>query len=165
MVSFLVLQRQEYYGVVVIGSLRKIREAHARESVRKREERELQFQKAERAELKKDAQLYKLKVAEEKGVARETAKVVRETEKAERAEKAAQHARDRQARNTEKAIQLCQSNKRKASQPPTQKRKRQKLIVDARRVAEAIEAVSTASAHTTRRGCNVTLPGSMDSRD
>lgn len=89
---------------------------------------------------------------------RERAKVVREKEKAERAEEAAQRARDRQARNAEKGIQLSQNSKRKVSQPPTQKSKRQKLIVNARRVAEAVEAFPTAPAVTTRRGRNVTLP-------
>jgi hypothetical protein len=112
-------QRQEYHGGAVLWSPRKVREACARETVREREEKELQLQKAERSELKKAAQLYKLKIAEEKRVAREEAKVVREKEKAERAEKAAQRARNQQARNAEKAIQSSQNSKRKVSQPPS----------------------------------------------
>ncbi|RYN88163.1 hypothetical protein AA0119_g12098 [Alternaria tenuissima] len=150
--------RKEYHGGAVIWSPRKIREARARESVRECEEKELQLQKAERAELKKVAKLYKQQISKEKRVTRERAKVVREKEKAERAEEAAQRARDRQARNAEKGIQLSQNSKRKVSQPPTQKSKRQKLIVNARRVAEAVEAFPTAPAVTTRRGRNVTLP-------
>jgi hypothetical protein len=46
-------QRQEYHGEAVVWSPRKSREARAREIVKEREERELQLQKAERAELKK----------------------------------------------------------------------------------------------------------------
>lgn len=151
-------QRQEYHGGAVIWSPRKIRDARACKGGIEREEKEQRIQKVERAELEKAAQLCKLKIAEETCVAREAAKVVRRKEKAKRTEKAAQRARDRQARNAEKALQLSQSSKRTASQLPSQKRKHQKHIVDAEQVAEGVEAVPAASAVTIRRGRNVTLP-------
>jgi hypothetical protein len=70
-------------------------------------------------------------------VERERAKAVREREKVEQA---AEEERQQQARNAAKAIQLSQKGKRKASQPPTQKSKRQKRVVNARRGIEAAEA-------------------------
>ncbi|KAF2201574.1 hypothetical protein GQ43DRAFT_471665 [Delitschia confertaspora ATCC 74209] len=63
---------------------------HLKQAVKEREEKELQLQKSERAELKKAPQLYKLKIAQEKRVARAEAKVVREKEKAEQAANRAQ---------------------------------------------------------------------------
>ncbi|KAF2875808.1 hypothetical protein BDV95DRAFT_615764 [Massariosphaeria phaeospora] len=67
-------QRQEYHGRAVFWSPRKIREARVRQSVREQEEKEQQLQKAETAELRKAAKLYKEKIAEEKRIAREAAK-------------------------------------------------------------------------------------------
>ena len=94
-------QRQEYHGGAVFWSPRKIREARVRQSIKEQEEKEQQLQKAETAELKKAAKLYKEKIAQEKRVAREAAKVAREEE---RAKKAAERARKKEARNTAKAI-------------------------------------------------------------
>jgi hypothetical protein len=82
-------QRQEYHGGAVFWSPRKVREARVRQSVKEQEEKEQQLQKAEAKELKAAAQLYKLKTAEEKRVAREAVKAAREKEKAEKAGKRA----------------------------------------------------------------------------
>ncbi|KAF1996482.1 hypothetical protein P154DRAFT_443404, partial [Amniculicola lignicola CBS 123094] len=66
-------------------SPRKLREAHVRQEVREQEDRESRLQKAEAKELKAAATLYKQKIAEEKRVQRERAKVAKAQEKAEKA--------------------------------------------------------------------------------
>jgi len=148
-------QRQEYHGGAVFWSPRKVREARVRQSIKEREEKEQQLQKAETAELRKAAKLYKEKIAQEKRVAREAAKVAREEE---RAEKAAERARKKEACNTAKAIKSTQKGKRKASQPPTQSNKRQKRVADTIATEEASGAILAALPKTTRSGRNVKLP-------
>jgi hypothetical protein len=106
-----------------LWTLRKLREGRVHKKVRKREEQELQLQKSVDKELKAAATLYKKKIQEEKRVAREEAKVVRQKEVAE---KAAERERQKKARNSTKAIQLSQKGKRKASQASSTKNKRQK---------------------------------------
>ncbi|KAF1973230.1 hypothetical protein BU23DRAFT_641105, partial [Bimuria novae-zelandiae CBS 107.79] len=147
-------QRQEYHGGAVLWSPRKVREARVRQSVKEQEEKEQKLRKAETAELRKAAKLYKEKIAEEKRVGREAAKVAREKE---RAEKAAERARQKEARDAAKALQSTQKGKRKASQPLTQSNKRQKRVVDAVATKEALGAVLVAPPKTTRRGRNVKL--------
>jgi hypothetical protein len=83
-------QRKLYHAGSVFWSPRKVREARVRQTVKEREERELQSQKAERAELKKADKLYKAGVLQEKRVARAKAKVASEQEKAEQAASRAQ---------------------------------------------------------------------------
>jgi hypothetical protein len=91
-------QRQEFHAGTVLWTPRKLREGKAREIVREREVQELQLHKAETKELKAASMLYKQKTQEEKRVAREKAKVVREEEKAEKAAR----ARKIEAQNTKK---------------------------------------------------------------
>ena len=55
-------QREEYHGGAVFWSPRKVREARTRQLIREREEKDQQLQKADRAELKKSAKLYKEKI-------------------------------------------------------------------------------------------------------
>ena len=98
-------KRQEYHGGAVFWSPSKVREARVRQSVKEQEEKEQQLQKAETAELRKAAKLYKEKIAQEKRMAREAAKVAREKE---RAEKAAERARKKEARNAAKVLQSIQ---------------------------------------------------------
>ncbi|KAF1963960.1 hypothetical protein BU23DRAFT_585807 [Bimuria novae-zelandiae CBS 107.79] len=120
-------KKKEYHGGAVLWSPRKVREA-----------REQKLRKAEIAELRKAAKLYKEKIAEEKRVGREAAK--------------------KEARDAAKALQSTQKGKKKASQPPTQSNKRQKRVVDAVATKEALGAVLVAPPKTTRRGRNVKLP-------
>jgi hypothetical protein len=148
-------QRDEYHGGSVLWSPRKVREARVRQSIKEREDKEEQLQKAETAELRKAAKLYKEKIQQEKRVAREVAK--KEKEK-ERADKAAQRAAQKSARDAEKALQLSQKGKRKASQAPLQRRKRQKRVVDALDTGEASEGASATPAISTRHGRSVKLP-------
>ena len=151
-------QREEYHGGAVFWSPRKVREARARQTVREREEKELQLQKAESAELKRVAKLYKEKIAGERRVAREAAKVARDEEKAEKAEQVAERARQREAQNAAKARQFSVKRKRKALKPLKQATKRTKQVVDAVGRAEASSAASLALPTTTRYGRNVDLP-------
>ncbi|EDU43489.1 conserved hypothetical protein [Pyrenophora tritici-repentis Pt-1C-BFP] len=115
-----------YHGGAVFWSPRKLRQARERRVVEEREKDETQLQKARRLELKEQARLYKLQVAQEKRVERERLREVREKEKAE---KMAERAREKAARDSQKAIQQAQNSKRKASQSSTQKQKRQKRVV------------------------------------
>ena len=151
-------QRKEYHGGAVFWSLRKVREARVRQSVKEQEEREEKLQKAEAKELKAAATLYKQKIAEERRVARERAKVVREEEKAE---KAAQSAARREAQNAAKAIQLSQKGKRQASKPPARKPRKKQAVERHGGTAESSgggESASEPPPKTTRRGRNVNLP-------
>jgi hypothetical protein len=148
-------QRQEFHAGTVLWTPRKLREGKARDKVKEREEQELQLQKAEAKELKAAAMLYKQKIQEEKRVAREKAKVVREKEKAE---KAAERARKIEAQNTQKALQLAQRSKRKASQGPSSKNKRQKQRGGGVVIAEVQPELSAQPPKVTSRGRNVYLP-------
>ena len=123
--------------------------------VQERTKQELQLQKAESAELKKAAQLYKLKIAEEKRVAREAANKVK---KKEQAEQTAERARQKEAQNAKKALQLSRKDKRPASRPPKRVIKRQKQMVDAVDGKVVVEAASAALTVTTRRGRDVNPP-------
>ncbi|KAF2825386.1 hypothetical protein CC86DRAFT_419362 [Ophiobolus disseminans] len=114
-------QHEEYHGGAVFWSPRAIREARYRESVRGQEEERLQLQKADAKKLRESNNLLKKKLAEEKRVAREEAKVVRERE---RAEKAAARTAKIEADNTRKAIKQSQVGKRKALSSSWPKAKR-----------------------------------------
>ncbi|KAF1979329.1 hypothetical protein BU23DRAFT_563526 [Bimuria novae-zelandiae CBS 107.79] len=105
-------------------------------------------------ELKKAAKLYKEKIQQEKRAAREAAKKAKEKE---RAKKAAQRTAQKSADNAKKALQLSQRSKRKASQPSPQSRKRQKRVVDATDVREALKGASAALTKSTRSGRDVKL--------
>ncbi|KAF1936086.1 hypothetical protein EJ02DRAFT_355103, partial [Clathrospora elynae] len=151
-------QRQEYHSSAVVWSPRKFREARIRQDIKEKEAEESQIQKAQTKEIKAAAQLYKLQIAEQKRVAREAAKENRERMKAEKAAQTAEHARIKQAQNeaqnTEKALQLSQKGKRKASsKPSTQKRRKV-----AREVVEVEEPAPAPPPRTSRRGRNINLP-------
>ena len=75
-------QREEYYAGAVFWSPRKLREARARDAVKEREAHEEKLAKASRKELQAAAKLLREQEAEERRVAREDAKRVREREKA-----------------------------------------------------------------------------------
>jgi uncharacterized protein YqgQ len=70
--------------------------------VKERGKKELQLQKAERAELKEANNLYEAHILQEKRVARAEAKVAREHEKAEQA---ASQAHKQSAQKADKALQ------------------------------------------------------------
>jgi hypothetical protein len=148
-------QREEYHGGAVFWSPRKIREARAREVVIEKEAYELRLQKANDKELKAAATLYKQKIQEERLVARERAKVVREKE---RVEKATERARKQEALNTKRAIQQSQLGKMKASQALPPKNKRQKRSGDGATVRVVPAPPPSPPPRTTTRGRNVKFP-------
>jgi hypothetical protein len=152
-------QRKEYHGGSVFWSPRKVREARARQTVKEREEKELQSQKAERAELKKANKLYKAGVLQEKRVARAKAKVAREQEKAEQA---ASRAQKQSAQKAEKALQqrnkLADKGKKKAMRLSIEANKRKKQELNVVSGVEDSGAASAAQPVTTRRGRNIKVP-------
>jgi hypothetical protein len=76
----------------------------------------------------------------------------------ERAEKAGEKERQKAARDAEKAIQLSQKGKRKASQSPTQKQKRQKRVVVDSSHVQADVAAPPVPTQTTRLGRTTKVP-------
>jgi hypothetical protein len=82
-------QRNEYHGGGAFWSTRKVREARARESVRRQEDEAEKLQKAETRQLKDVLALYKKLLAEEVKAMREIAKEAREEERKQGAEEAA----------------------------------------------------------------------------
>ena len=73
---------KEYHGGAVFWSPKKVRQAKEDEMERQQEQQQLQLQKAKRSKLRRQAQLYKLQIAQEKRVERERLKEVREKERA-----------------------------------------------------------------------------------
>jgi rubrerythrin len=149
-------QRQEYHSRTIFWSPDKIQEAQARRVVIECEEHERQLQKANNKELKAAAKLYKEKIAEEKRVAQEAAKVLKEKE---RTEKAAKHAARMEAQNTNKSLQTSQVGKRKASQASEPKAKRTQRLGDSLDVAGSLQAAPAAPAKVNSCGRTINLPG------
>jgi hypothetical protein len=148
-------QRKEYHGGATFWSPRKLRESRAREVVEQREKEELELQKANTKELKAASALYNKKIAEEKRVAREELKVVRDREKAE---KVAIAAAKKAALNTKKTQTTAQSGKRKASRASSSKDKRQKRTGGVAARAASPEAAPAAPQKVNRRGRAINVP-------
>jgi hypothetical protein len=111
-------QRCETWGNGQFWSACSLRESRHRNAVTQRLKDEVEPQKAEDKKLKAAATLYNNKIAKEKRVAREEAKVVRDQEKAE---KAAAIAAKKAAQNPKNSQPTAQSGKRKASQASSSK--------------------------------------------
>jgi hypothetical protein len=93
-------QRDEYHSGAVFWSPRKLREARARNSTNKRLQEAKDLKKAEMKKLKAANTLCNKKIAEEKRVAQERAKVVSNREKAEKAAIAAAKKADLNTRKS-----------------------------------------------------------------
>ncbi|KAI1507231.1 Tc5 transposase DNA-binding domain containing protein [Pyrenophora tritici-repentis] len=94
--------KDNYHGGAIFWSPRKIREAKERRiQIEQQRDREA-LQKAEMKELRDQARLYKLRLAQEKRAEREAA---RERRMKEKAEKEAERARKKADRDSKKAIQ------------------------------------------------------------
>lgn len=76
-------KRQKYQGEAVFWSLRKIREAHARQVVKEREDSELRLQKEGRARVRATNKILRQQLGEEKRVAGEERENEREQRRAE----------------------------------------------------------------------------------
>jgi len=125
----------EYHGGAKWWSPRARKEAEVRWEVSQRLEEEEAVRKADKKELQANKKLLEAKEKEEKRVAREAAALVREKEKTEKAtqvaERKAERERLKEARNTEKALQLSQKGKRKALEPPAAKKTQKRRAVAA----------------------------------
>jgi hypothetical protein len=152
-------QRKEYHGGSVFWSPRKVREARVRQTVKEREEKEPQLQKAERAELKKSNKLYKAHILQEKRVARAEAKVAREHEKAKQA---ARQAQKKSAQKAEKALQqrikLANKGRKRAVRLPITANKRKEQALKVVSDVEDPGVASAAQPVTTWRGRNIKMP-------
>jgi hypothetical protein len=137
-------QRKEYHGGAVFWSPRKVKEAEARQVVKQREAESQIFYKTQQKELKAAAALYKKQQLEEARKAREIDKERKKQEQKAKAERLVmtrlekQHQKD--AANTQKALQLSQRGKRPASQKAASKPKRARTDISAVDGAEAAEA-------------------------
>ena len=85
-------------------------------------------------------------------------KAVKTAKQQEKADKAAAWAAQKEACNTEKAIQLSQKGKRKASRSHLQSNKHARRVGDGAAADEAAGAAPAPPAVTTRCGRNITLP-------
>jgi hypothetical protein len=99
--------------------------------------------------------LYNKKTAEEKRVAREEAKVVRQKEQAE---KAAQIAAKKAANNTKKSLPTAQTGKRKALRASLPKNKRQKQSGGVAARAASLEAALAAPPKVNSCGRAIIVP-------
>ena len=147
--------QEEYHGGGHFWSPRKVQQARDDNVIREQEKQQQQLQKAERSHLKEQARLYKLQQAEERRVERERAKEVREKEKAA---KVAEEEAQKRARDAEKAIQLSQKGKRKASQPSSLPKKRQKRVVVESSHVQVGRAAPAVPTRTTRNGRTTKVP-------
>jgi hypothetical protein len=148
-------QRQEYWGSRQFWSPRSLRESRHRNAITQRLNDEDKLQKAETKKLKAAAALYNKKIAEEKRVAREEAKVVRDREKAE---KAAAAAAKKAAQNTKKSLLTAQSGNRKALRASSPKPKRQRRAGGAAAFAASPEAAPAAPPKLNSRGRPINVP-------
>ena len=112
-------QRKEYYSGAVFWSLRKIREARARDAVKQDEAEQQQLQKTHDREIKAAAAIYKKQQAKAVKVARQHAAKERRKAEKERANKlAAAQALKKQQNDTataQKSHDTPTGRKRKAS--------------------------------------------------
>jgi membrane protein involved in colicin uptake len=148
-------QRRETWGNGQFWSPCSLRESRHRNAVTQRLKDEVELQKAEDKKLKAAATLYNKKIAEEKRVAREEAKVVKDREKAE---KAAAIAAKKAAQNTKKSQPTAQPGKRKASRTSSSKDKPQKRVRVAAARAASPEAAPAAPPKLNRRGRAINVP-------
>lgn len=127
--------------------------------MKERGEKELQIQKAERAEVKKADKLYKAGILQEKRAARAEAKVAREQEKAKQA---ASRAQKQSAQRAEKALQqrikLANKGNKQAARLPIEANKRKKQALKVVSGMEDSGVAPVAQPVTTRRGRNIKVP-------
>jgi hypothetical protein len=127
--------------------------------VKEREEKGMQLQKADRAELRKADKLYKASILQGKRVARAEAKVIKEQEKAEQA---ASRAQKQSAQRAEKVLQqrirLANKGIKQTVSLPIEANKRKKQALKVVSGMEDSGVASAAQPVTTRRGRNIKIP-------
>ena len=147
--------QEQYTGGAVLWSPRKVREAKQRREQMEQEKHDKELHKANMKELRAASKLYKKRMAEEKRIQREEARMAREAEKAR---KQAEKEVKQRARHAQKAIQLSQKGKRKASTAPSRNIGQKRARREPARVVEVEEAHTKAPSRTWRRGRNINLP-------
>ncbi|KAF2820896.1 hypothetical protein CC86DRAFT_374169 [Ophiobolus disseminans] len=148
-------QREEHHSGAVFWSPRKIRETRAREAVKEQEQHQEKLAKANRKDLHAAAKMYKEKLAEERRVERERAKLLRDETKAQ---KAAERAAKIEAQNTKKSYPnnpYRQEESLKAS-PSAPKRQRRGGVSGC--VAASPEAAPAAPPKVNSRGRHIKVP-------
>jgi hypothetical protein len=154
-------QREEYHSSAVFWSSRKLKEARYREDVRLQEEEGDNLRKADEKHMREQAALLKKKQKEEKRVAAAAAKEAKEKEKERKAAEGAELQRkkkeEKEAASTQKALQLSQRGKRKASPKSKPKAKRVRVEQPAEGSGSG-EAPATPPPTKNTKTCTVKLP-------
>ncbi|KAF1357496.1 hypothetical protein EJ07DRAFT_127969 [Lizonia empirigonia] len=149
-----------YWGGARWWSPRSFKEARHREQILKQTAHAEELEKASVKDLKAANKLYNDKIKEQKREAAAAAKVVRDRERAE--ERAAINARklqrqkDKEARGAQKASQLPNKGKRKASTTSKTPAAKKRRVVARRCSAVAPSPPPPARTHTTRSGRTAT---------
>lgn len=132
-------QREEYHGGAMIWSPRKLREARARDKVRRDEEEALLIQKAEEKERKATQKALKHQQVEQRQ--KERAEKA-EKRRVEMAEKQAQRKHKQRVKITQKPIKQPQLGKREVSANSAPKAKRVRRFGDEVAGNRCVEAPS-----------------------
>jgi hypothetical protein len=148
-------QHKEYHAGAVFWSPCKIREAQARETVLQQQEHEDKLAKANRNELQAAVKLLKEQEKEDRCVARERAKELRDQMKAKQATACAAKIA---AQNTIKSSTAAQTGQRKASRAPSQAHKHQKCGGVATAGVQSPEAVPATAPKLNSRGRAIKPP-------
>jgi len=155
-------QHQEYHGGAMMWSPRAFREARARMAITEQQRQEEELKRAEMKDLAAANKLYKQKVADEKRIARQREKEERAQVKAKKAEEAAKGKAERehqkQARDTQKAIQLSRRGNCTTPQASVAKKKPKRGAVGARSRPKPATPPREPPSRTTRHGRTSTLP-------
>jgi hypothetical protein len=155
-------QRKKFYATGVFYSPRKVREARALEATKQQQEEAETRRKLEARELRAAAALYKKQQLEARKLEREKVKEVKQKEREEKAKRLAASRAEKQhqkeAENTQKALQLSQRAKRPASPKTAPKNKRARGAVGVQRGEEVGEAAPTELPKLTTRGRQIRKP-------
>jgi hypothetical protein len=149
-------QPDEYHGGAVFWSPHSVQRARDRQHQKDIEERQLQLQKSEQAEARRASQQLKIRLLQERRVARAAA---RDARAKQRADEAAERRLNQQARKTQRQLQnrikLSKKGNKKASKPPDRSINKKKPALAPVRVNEAASTPSTPSS---RRGRIIRTP-------
>jgi hypothetical protein len=149
-------------GGATFWSPKKVGEARAKQAEMEAKQQAEELKNVKMRELRAANKLYQKKIAEEKPVARERAKVVREKERAEKAVRLVHAQREKQqqkdAANATKALQLSQRGKRPASKKLALKRARGRRVIGAASGDAPAPAPAPAPPKKTSSGRKVNLP-------
>jgi hypothetical protein len=149
-------QPTEYHGGAVFWSPHSVQRARDRQHQKEAEEQQLQLQKSEQAEARQASRQLKIRLLQERRVARAAA---RDARAKQRADEAAERRLNQQARKAQRQLQnrikLSKLGNKKALKPPNRSIKMKK---PQREAVDLDEASSIASTSQTRRGRSIKTP-------